>query len=48
MPHKMDDMKDFDFNELEISSYEIKEYDAGKPYPSYKPSIIKERRKSAI
>ena len=31
----MDDMKDFDFNKLEISSNEIKEYDIGKPYPSY-------------
>ena len=37
----MDDMKDFDFNKLEISSNEIKEYDTGKPYPSYDPNTIK-------
>ena len=33
----MDDLKDFDVNELRISSDEIKEYDTGKPYPSYEP-----------
>ena len=41
--YKMDDKKDFDVNELKISSDEIKEYDTGKPYPSYKPNTIKER-----
>ena len=52
----MDDIRDFDPNELKISSDEIKEYDIGKPYPSYKPSTIKKRwefsledsRKSAL
>ena len=28
----MDGIKDFDVNELKISSDEIKEYDTGKPY----------------
>ena len=39
----MDTIENFDFNELKISSDEIKEYDTGKPYPSYKPSTIKKR-----
>ena len=34
-------IENFDFNELRISSDEIKEYDTGKPDPSYKPSTIK-------
>ena len=45
---KMDDIKDFDVNELKISSNEIKEYDTGKPYPSYKPNTIKERREFSL
>ena len=36
----MDDIKDFDMNELKISSDKIKEYDTGKPDPSYEPSTI--------
>ena len=36
-------IENFDFNELKISSDEIKEYDTGKPHPSYKPSTIKKR-----
>ena len=39
----MDDIEDFDVNELNISSDEIKEYDTGKPYPSYQLSTIKKR-----
>ena len=39
----MDDIRDFDPNELKISSDKIKEYNTGKPYPSYKPSTIKKR-----
>ena len=31
----MDTIENFDFNELRISSDEIKEYDTGKPHPSY-------------
>ena len=48
--YKMDDIKDFDVNELKISSNEIKEYDTGKPYPdpSYKPNTIKERREFSL
>ena len=38
----MDDIKDFNVNELKISSDEIKEYDIEKPYPSYEPNAIKE------
>ena len=34
----METIENFDFNELKISSDEIKEYDTGKPYPSYEPS----------
>ena len=37
----MDTIENFDFNKLKISSNEIKEYDTGKPYPSYEPSTIK-------
>ena len=44
----MDDIKDFDVNELKISSDEIKEYYTGKPYPSYEPNTVKECRESAI
>ena len=46
--YKMDDIKDFDVNELKISSDEIKEYDTGKPYLSYKPNTIKECRKFSL
>ena len=31
----MDTIENFDVTELRISSDEIKEYDTGKPYPSY-------------
>ena len=44
----MDDIKDFDGNELKISSDKIKEYNTGKPYPSYKPNTIKEFRKFSL
>ena len=44
----MDDIKDFDVSELKISSDEIKEYDTGKPYLSYKPNTIKERREFSV
>ena len=40
--------ENFDFNELMISSDEIKEYDTGKPYPSYEPSTIKKRREFGL
>ena len=44
----MDDIKDFDVNELKISRDEIKEYDTGKPYPSYELNTIKERREFSL
>ena len=44
----MDDIKDFDVNELKIFSDEIKEYDTGKPYPSYEPNTIKKRREFSL
>ena len=52
----MDTIENFDLNELKISGDEIKEYNIGKPHPSYKPSTIKKRwefsledsRKSAL
>ena len=44
----MDDIKDFDVNELKISKDEIKEYDTGKPYPSYEPNAIKECREFSL
>ena len=37
----MDTTEIFDFNKLKISSNEVKEYDTGKPYPSYEPNTIK-------
>ena len=43
-----DTIETFDFSELKISSNEIKEYDTGKPYPSYKPSTIKKRREFSL
>ena len=46
--YKMDDIKDFDVNELKISSDEIKEYDTAKPYPSYEGNTIKKRKECAI
>ena len=42
----MDDLQDFDVNELKISSDEIKEYDTGGP--SYKPNTIKEQREFSL
>ena len=46
----METIENFDFNELKISREEIKEYDIhiGKPYPSYEPSTIKERREFSL
>ena len=44
----MDTIENFDFDELRISSDEIKEYDNGKPYPSYKPSTIKKQREFSL
>ena len=44
----MDDIKDLDVNKLKISSNEIKEYNTGKPYPSYEPSMIKECREFSL
>ena len=44
----MDPIENFDFNELRISSKEIKEYNTGKPYPCYKPSTIKGRREFSL
>ena len=44
----MDDIKDFDVNELKISSDEINEYDMGKPYPSYESSTIKKQREFSL
>ena len=44
----MDDIKHFDVNELKISSDQIKVYDTGKPYPSYEPNTIKERREFSL
>ena len=44
----MDDIKDFDVNELKISSDEMKEYDTGKPYPSYEPNTIEEQREFSL
>ena len=44
----MDTIENFDFNELRISSYEIKEYDTGKPHPSYEPNTIKKRREFGL
>ena len=46
--YKMNDIKDFNVNELKISSDEIKEYDTGKPYPSYEPNALKERREFSL
>ena len=44
----METIETFDFDELKVSSDEIKEYDTGKPYPSYKPSTIKEQREFSL
>ena len=44
----MDTIENFDFNELKIFSNEIKEYDTGKPYPSYEPSTIKKQREFSL
>ena len=44
----MDTIENFDYNELRISSKEIKEYDTGKPYPSYKPSTIRKQRELGL
>ena len=44
----MDTIENFDFNELKISSDEIKEYDTGKPHPSYKPSTNKKQREFSL
>ena len=41
-------IENFHFNELRISRDEIKEYDTGKPHPSYEPSTIKERREFSL
>ena len=51
--YKMDDIKDFDVNELKISSDEIKEYDTGKPYElstikKQKEFSLVDSRKSAL
>ena len=45
---KIHTIETFDFNELKISSDKIKEYDTGKPYLSYEPSTIKERREFSL
>ena len=45
---KIETIENFDFNELKISREEIKEYDTGKPYPSYQPSTIKKRREFCL
>ena len=44
----MDTTETFDFNELKISSDEVKEYDTGKPYRSYEPNTIKKRREFSL
>ena len=44
----IDTIETLDFSELKISSDEIKEYDTGKPYPSYEPSTIKKRMEFSL
>ena len=41
-------IENFDFNELKICSDEIKEYDTGKPYSSYKQSTIMKRTEFSL
>ena len=44
----MDTIENVDFNELKISSSDIKEYDTGKPHSSYEPSTIKKQREFSL